>query len=1269
MSVKAATTPTTESSWEQFGTRLKAVFFPSLYLADTSNVSSSSYYSSGSASSTGSASGSNTSFSASGTAASTAGYTCNKTSKTCSYVTANAEYKGTTDTIKNNCNSACKGTSSSSYSGSTSGASSSTGSYSGSSSGYSASGSTAAKTGTAPAASSSSSYTGSSSSSANSSYTSGASTSGFAGSTSPATSGSSFYGGTAASGSATGASTSWQTNTGVAQTQSQTGASWQSPAASTSGSASWQSPAASTSGSASWQTTGNNVTSGANNNAASWTQTGVQSNSVNTGGFSGMLKSIKDLFSPQTVKTDIIQGGLQTTVSTKASDFQDQGDQLLGDKGTEGTECKITSITVSPKKSIYIIGDKVTGKINTSCDKGISVKSYNTDISPEHGQKGGGIYLGNKSTFSFTVDINVISILAKAGQSGKTKLSIASNANFDSKTGETKSVTGEIFITVDLGDEKSATENEDNTKITKKIEFTVDKKEYKTLDDKIKLTITGKPAGMKNCGYNIESDFRNKGYESKNEGVEIKDCTGSILVPVNGAYKIKLSVSGWTTKTNGNMESYTSNPASIEIKYNPKAKETPKEGVNNDCYLEITSMSPNSNKISVTNKQTQDITVKFKLNCTDYNKIDVKPTRVSAYIDIFNLNNEQKESKECGFLAMASNTDTVLPYKQGTEYTITCSSKLLATLPNDARLKLLLVDMYYQTDMETGTEHGTHLARFISTRDRVEIVTNGTNGDKKDDGKIVESITLSASPNVLATGENYYLTATGTVGDKALCAIWSSSSDNKIGWWWEHGNMSFNDMSKSVLPKYNFVKSTAKSEFLQVRCADNNTKYYSNTVVVKLASTETWGEICRKTPCKGTYVYDKQITPVYTNGKITGIKAFNFGATLSGDKCNLATFQKNFVRLKIDDKIILDKTIPTLTKTVTTSVNNLWSLLSEKTKNTLNNGGIIEISVEAWGTFDEIQAKTNKKVNCNWGEEIYKITIKKETSGTDLGNSKTTTTKTIITKTPVEIAACKKTCKVNFDKLPEEDMIKTYGGNSKQEAYTNCVYICDGKEAPYKTTAKTIPAASTGKITENIILKVSPEITGDKEPYVFTVSGTTPPANSLCDFWIVDHERAAAWGGASYDKLTFTTLINWLKNNEHKSTWGVGENGDTFQIRCTMPNGDSYISNTVTVKAKESSTSFPIIINSNKTEASPRENVTFTVLANTLPAGIDCSLWTNLGFINWSTGASIKSEEIKAGNAFVLTKDLVGDPSKVQIRCADKTNYYYSNLVSIFLKK
>jgi len=236
-----------------------------------------------------------------------------------------------------------------------------------------------------------------------------------------------------------------------------------------------------------------------------------------------MLKNLKDLFNPQPIKTDTIQ--TFTSTSTSASNLQDQINQLLGDKDKtkEGTECKITSITFGIKatgkqkakntSSIYEIGDVVNGKVNTSCAKGVSISKYIVELDPEGGQKGGGIPISvdSKGEFNFTIDINVISMLAKAGQSGKIKLQIATNVFFDSTTGESKYARANAFLTVDLGDAKTPTDNNDGTKITKKIEFTVDKKEYKSLEDTIKLTITGKPAGMKDCGYNIEADYQNTG--------------------------------------------------------------------------------------------------------------------------------------------------------------------------------------------------------------------------------------------------------------------------------------------------------------------------------------------------------------------------------------------------------------------------------------------------------------------------------------------------------------------------------------------------------------------------------------------------------------------------------------------------------------------------------------------------------------------------------------------------------------------------------------
>ncbi len=553
----------------------------------------------------------------------------------------------------------------------------------------------------------------------------------------------------------------------------------------------------------------------------------VQSTTIG-GLWTDFLKSMKDIFAIPSTNLAVPQN--MTDTSLQDTIFP------TGDKQEEGTDCKIISITISPKKSLYEIGDTIKGTVKSSCATGAKVNKYTIEFIPEKGKKGGGISTTSISgTFEVRYDVTLMSMLAKAGQSGKTKLKIMASAIYDSPTGATSTTSSmEIYVTVNAG---STTENGTETG-GETIKFKTDPTaEYKDQNGKIKLTIISKPADLTSCGYTLEADYRNKGYEYKNEGVEIKGCSGSIDIPISKANKIKLSLTGSVVKGN-DMTIYKSDPTSIELKYNPEAKEAPKTDIDNSCTLEITKMEPNSNRITVTNQQTQDIKVSFKLKCSDYTKIDVKPTKVSAYIDIHQgptIND--KRSVECGSQTLDGKTI----YKQGTEYSFTCSAKTLATLPNDASAKYLMVDMYYMTDLETGIEHGTREARFISTQDRA-IVTDQKTGDGT--GKVTpkEIITLEVDPIIAAEKEtlNMKVSSTTNLSDEeektTKCMIYWKNSEGKEGSFISD----YEYFALIATGKFTAQKDSAGKTYIQVRCADGKTptKYFSNTVTVSLKTVK-----------------------------------------------------------------------------------------------------------------------------------------------------------------------------------------------------------------------------------------------------------------------------------------------------------------------------------------------------------------------------------------------------------------------------------------------
>lgn len=157
----------------------------------------------------------------------------------------------------------------------------------------------------------------------------------------------------------------------------------------------------------------------------------------------------------------------------------------------------------------------------------------------------------------------------------------------------------------------------------------------------------------------------------KREGIFIKNCEGSIDIPTQNAYQIEVSLEGSVTGPAPQYKTtyYKSSPEKVTFELTEKDT-TGTENIINDCSLAITDVEPFPTNNTIALQRGEAITITTQLEC-EAGVMDVKPTRVSAYIDIPSLNNNSKEIVQCETKEIKGNE----VYIKGTKYYLTCSKE------------------------------------------------------------------------------------------------------------------------------------------------------------------------------------------------------------------------------------------------------------------------------------------------------------------------------------------------------------------------------------------------------------------------------------------------------------------------------------------------------------------------------------------------------------------------------------------------------------------
>ena len=262
----------------------------------------------------------------------------------------------------------------------------------------------------------------------------------------------------------------------------------------------------------------------------------------------------------------------------------------------------------------------------------------------------------------------------------------------------------------------------------------------------------------------------------------------------------------------------------------------------------------------------------------------------------------------------------------------------------------------------------------------------------------VGDITFEANPTEINAGEAFTVKweAPGYTACEAsahpIIKDWQGYLYDRPG-----GKLLISGERKIQIP-YNDVKNTflrqgifATNLYLRCITHDLNGKEISQsksvTITFKDNLVDAEVDICKKNPCTFTINTTKQIDVNYKDNK--PVNSGDLSIKVVG-KGNLSAFQKTFARIKIDNIIIQDITIPDSGTRVFT-ISNLWSKLSNQTKtnieNTLKtyNSAKVNATLEVWSIFDEKQAKTNKEVNCNWLLTTQDIVFTKKADGEEQG--------------------------------------------------------------------------------------------------------------------------------------------------------------------------------------------------------------------------------------------------------------------------------------------
>ena len=607
------------------------------------------------------------------------------------------------------------------------------------------------------------------------------------------------------------------------------------------------------------------------------------------------------------------------------------------------------------------------------------------------------------------------------------------------------------------------------------IAFTYSPSKTYAKGETIKIKVTKKPKTptgyTSSFWYDLKVDWKNTPSNTSDDIVKEANAitNDEFEIKTDGYYRIEITLKASTIGPSPKYEYKEYESKSVALTLDEQKKEGI-DDIENDCYLDIIDFKPITNgKIVFPDNKAKAITVTFKLNCTSYDPkyFDVKPLSVSAYIDVPALKTNDISTFKCESKTFSGKE----VYKKGTDpYTITCDESTVKSAiekvsDEDTRNRFLMVDMYYLTNKKTGTNYGEeHQERFISTRDKVPISTTTDNPPKKEEPGNGREMNIDAvvNPSDGVDTKTFKDCKGGTVK-----ITWSSknydtcsiSSDTLV-----YVDGSGKEDTKEFKVGQN-TKSDVSHHIINLTCTYlENNKQVKDKKGVQInvpkcegneegdeksdsQDEESWGKKCKKTKCEATYGLGSQISLKMNDNKVLNARNFKFAVKLSGDTCDLNVFQKTFARLKVDGKIIQDITIPHNTKEREYTFGNIWEQLSEQTKKNIEetlkeyNTAPVIFYLESWSTFDEVQGRTNKKVNCNWTKQSFKVTFVKETSGSG---------------TTDKITQCKQQCKKNYDNLSEQEMINIYEGTSRGEAYENCIAKCEGKTIPYpkNTTQK-----------------------------------------------------------------------------------------------------------------------------------------------------------------------------------------------------------------------
>ncbi len=536
------------------------------------------------------------------------------------------------------------------------------------------------------------------------------------------------------------------------------------------------------------------------------------------------------------------------------------------------------------------------------------------------------------------------------------------------------------------------------------ITFSANPSKTYTKGESIKITIKNKPKVPKNhefyFWYDLKVDWKDTIDDDSDDLLKEANAinTDSFEIPTKDYYKIEITLKASTKGPYPKYEykEYTSETVVLTL---DKQENKDIDGITNDCYLEITKLNPNTNRL--TSENAKDVEVTFRLKCTK-DKIDVKPLSVSAYIDVPGLYTIDKDIFQCD----TQKFDGKSIYKEGTEYTVTCPEEVVAAAlekqgDNDTRTRYLMVDMYYKTNKKTGHNYGEeYTARFTSTRNKVIGTATGDGGGNQNDRNMEIEATVNPGDNrTFKNCDGGKVTIKWSSNGYDECEI----SSEKL--------LYIQGEGKEGSKEFSIYKNASEEPAhytIKLECSyseGEKTKTDEKSVQINVPKCEgseppqdgeeTIKEKCDKNKCSTTYGLGKQIILRQVNDKIVNASKLKFNVKIGEDTCDLDVFQKTFARILVDGKIIQDITIPN-TKEREFTFGNIWEQLSETTRNNISDtlikynydGAAVNFTLESWGTFDDTKGKA---WNCNWNREAQKVVFVLDKTNDNTGTKPKTT--------------------------------------------------------------------------------------------------------------------------------------------------------------------------------------------------------------------------------------------------------------------------------------